>query len=364
MREFRWRTAVVVAVTLSVAGTLFAALTGKQPPQAFATVRVDTGPVTSYIRATGTVNSVHDVRLGVVSGGLVQAVTVSVGSVVKPGQELLRLDNRDVELQLVADEAALHEINASIAHQERSLQGLSADHAAGAVSREQVLQAEENITVSRIQRQKSAVRVDQTRARIQQSTLRSPIAGVVTDVSVRPGEVAMAGQPAVTLSDSANQQILARMEQDDVQDLRVGMPVRVSLDGAPEQSAEERILRIEPAVRKEGHSGYTAVWISLTSQTLRLRPNQQVDVQIPIGSPLPVPRLPLEALSTHKGKTAVWTLDDRGTLHLAPITTGVMGDRFVEVLSGVSQGQVVVLAEGRTLKEGEPAQEANAAGTP
>lgn len=363
MRKF-WLRAAMATVALGAAVTMFTGLAHKEAPRAYATVRVDSGPVTSYIRATGTVNSVHDVRLGVLSSGLVDVVNVAVGSVVKPHQELLRLDSRDIKLQLTADDASMHEIDAGIAQQERSLLGLRADYAAGAVAREQVLRAEENIAVARIQRQKAAAHVAHTRAVMRQSTLRSPIAGVVTDVSVQPGEVAVAGQPVVSVSATGNQQILARMEQDDAQDLRVDMPVRVSLPGAPDQLAEERILRIEPSVRKEGNISYTAVWISITSPKLRLRPNQQIDVRVPIGSQAPVPRLPLEALVTEKEKTAVWTLDDRGTLRLVPVKTGATGDRYVEILSGVAPGQAVVLAEGNTLNEGEPAREAKAANAP
>ena len=48
---------------VAVAATLFAALNDTQAPQALKTVHVDSGPVTSYVRATGTVSSVHDVRL-------------------------------------------------------------------------------------------------------------------------------------------------------------------------------------------------------------------------------------------------------------------------------------------------------------
>lgn len=343
---------------------LFVTLKDKQPPQELATVPVDTGPVISYIRATGNVSSTHDVKLGVVSSGPVQSVSVSVGGMVQPGQELLKLDARDAQLQLISDELAVREINANIVQQSRVLDGLHADFAAGAVSREQVRQAEDSLSLLRIQHEKAAVRVSQTQARMQQSVVRSPIAGIVTDVSARPGEVAVAGQPVITLSDTANQQILARMEQNDAQDLRIDMPVRVSVDGAPGQATEERILRIEPAVRKEGNASYTAVWISLGSPTLKLRPNQQVDVRVPIGTGKSVVRLPLEALASRDGKTAVWTFDKLGQLKLLPITIGAMGDRFAEVLSGVSQGQIVALVEGRTLKEGEPARAAKAASTP
>ncbi len=362
MKKFWWRAAAAAGM-LAVAATLFAALNDTQAPQALKTVHVDSGPVTSYVRATGTVSSVHDVRLAVPQGGQVRAVQVAVGSVVRAGDELLRLDDKDAELQLAADELAIREIAEGLGHQERALEGLRADHAAGAVSREQVTKAEEQAALLRIQRQKAVARAAQTRERIRQSTLRAPIAGTVTDIGIRPGEVALAGQPVITLSDSAHQQILARMEQDDAQDLRVGMAVRVSLDGAQAQSTEEHVVRIEPAVRKDGNASYTAVWISLASSSLRLPPNQQVDVRVPVGSRAAVPRLPLEALADHNGKAAVWTLD-QGTLRLRPITTGVMGDRFVEVLSGVSAGQAVVLAEGRTLKEGAPARAAAASASP
>ncbi len=362
MKKF-WLRAALAAGLFCLIVTLFAALKDKPQPQALASVRVDNGPVISHIRATGNVSSVYDVRLSFASSGSVQAVPVAVGSLVTTGQELLRLDSKDAELQLKADELAVRESAADISHQARALKGLHADYEAGAVSRDQVVQAEERIVVSRIQMEKATVRAAQTRERLQQTSLYSPIAGVVTDVSVRPGEIATVGQPVITLSDKANQQILARMEQDDAQDLRIGMPVQVSLDGAPEQTHQEHILRIEPAVRKEGNTNYTAVWISLSPSGLQLRPNQQVDVRVPIGSDKSVMRLPLEALSTHNSKTAVWTLD-KGSLRLSIIKTGMMGDRFVEVLSGLSQGQVILLAEGRALKEGDQARVATPVSAP
>jgi RND family efflux transporter MFP subunit len=355
----RSRTVITVIAILCVAAILVMLMKSNQPPLALTTVRVDIGPVTSYIRTTGRVTGLHDVRLGVASGGTVQAIQVIVGNQVAAGQELLQLDGRDAEQQMAIEALAVSSIEASITQQTRTLRDLRADLAAGAVSRVQVQQAEENLASLHIQQQKAEAQVNQTRDRIQQLTLRSPIAGVVTDITLRPGEVATVGTPIITISDSENLQILANLEQDDVQNIRIGMPVEVSLDGTSGKTAQERVLRIEPAVRKEGSTSYTAVWISLTSPTLRLRPNQQVDVRVQIGSNTPILRLPLETLATKDNQTAVWMID-KGTLRLQPIQTGVIGDRFVEVLSGVSQGQAVVLAEGRTLKEGDLAREAGA----
>jgi len=331
----------------------------KRPPLVVTAVRADIGPVTSYIRATGRVTGLDDVRLGVALSGTIRTIPVAVGDHVSPGQELLQLDDKDAEQQLAADEIAVSSINANILHQERTLRDLHADYVAGAVSRMQVQQARENLSLLHLQRQRAEAQVNLTRARILQLTLRSPITGIVTDIAMRPGEVAIAGQPIITVSDSENLQVLASLEQDDVQDIRVNMPVQVLLDSGSERVLQERVLRIEPAIRKEGSSSYTSVWISLNSLAHRLRPNQQVDVRLEVGSHEPVLRLPLEVLTTSNGQTAVWTLN-RDTLHLSPIKTGVIGDRFVEVISGVSLGETAVLAEGRTFKEGDYAREVKA----
>ena len=354
----RSRVVASVIAVLCVTVILTSILKSKQPPQALPTIRVDVGPVTSYIRATGRVTGLHDVRLGAVHGGTVQTIHVTVGSQVESGQELLQLDGSDAAQQLAVDEFTVSSIKASIKQQQRLLRDLRDDFVAGAVSRMQVQQAEENLASLQIQRQKAEAQVSQTHARLQQFTLRSPITGIVTDIALRSGEMAIPGQPIVTVSDSENLQIHANLEQDDVHDISVNMPVEVSLDSTSGKVAQEHVLRIEPAVRKEGTTSYTSVWVSLTSATPRLRPNQQVDVRIQIGTHEPVLRLPLEALTTKDGHTAVWTLNE-GSLHLLPIQTSVIGDRFVEVLSGVSLGQVVVLTEGRALKEGEPAREAD-----
>jgi RND family efflux transporter MFP subunit len=275
---------------------------------------------------------------------------------VQVGQELLQLDVRDIQLQVITDEIAIREVDANIAHQSSIIKGLRADYAAGAASRDQVMQAEGSLSLLQVQREKAVARVNQTRARLEQSVLRSPIAGTVTEINIRPGEVAVAGQPVITVSDSANQQIVARIEQYDARDLRIDMPVRVSLEGARGLNQDERILRIEPAVRKEGNAGYTAAWVSLRPSALRLRHNQQVDVRIPIGSDKSVTRIPIEALTSHGGTTVAWSIDSQGSLRPLAIAVGKMGDRFAEVLSGVSPGQVVVLVEGRTFNEGDQAR--------
>ena len=360
MKKLYWR-AIALA---SAAGLLYAAYSssiGHALPAAVRVVDVDSGAVSSYIRATGTVSSVRDVRVATSIGGRVDEVHVAVGSTVSKGQRLIRLSSEEAALQLAADELAVVEIDTEITQHERSLSVLRTDFKAGAEPRERVTLAEERLALDRVQRRRAVAKADLSRLRIRDSVITAPISGMVTEVDVRPGEVAQASKQMITLIENGTQQILARMEQGDAQQVQPGMVARISLDGATGLMAEEKVLRIEPAVRKEGNADFLAVWISLTPSPLKLRPNQQVDVRLLVGTRSAVNRIPLEALVTTNGKASVWVVEG-GRLHSVPLIIGMIGDSHVEVVSGLQAGQTVVVLDGKALKEGDSVTAARASG--
>jgi RND family efflux transporter MFP subunit len=330
----------------------YASLHGKTTPPAVRTAALDKGTISSYIRATATVSSLHDVSLSGPAGARVQEMRVKVGDAVKKGQVLMLLDSTDASLQLAADDAAVAELDAGIEHKSRAVETLRKDYLAGAEPREKLTQAEEALALERIRRRHAAATAHQTRQRINDATITAPIDGVVTEIQIRPGEMVSAATPLLKLADPRSQEILARMEQSDAQLIRPGMAVRVFQDSAPDQVVDEKVVRIDPAVHVEGNASHLAVWISLTPSKLNLRPNQQVDVHVLAGTRDAVTRLPLEALITTKGASSVWVIDD-GHLVSRPISIGMVGDRYAEVLAGLSPDQTVVIPDGKTLKEGD-----------
>lgn len=337
---------------LGVAYLTYTALSGRTPLPTVRTTTVDKGTISSYIRATATVSSLNDVRLSGPSGARTASVRANVGDMVTKGQVLIVLDSTDTNLQLASDRASIAEIDAGIEHQSRAIEALRKDYQAGVEAREKLIQAEEGLALERVRRRRALATAGQTQQRVSDATITAPITGTVTEVNIRPGETVTAGIPLIKLADPRSQEILARLEQSDAQLIRPGMAVRVFQDSAPDQIAEEKVLRVDPAVRTEGSTGYLAAWISLRPSKLNLRPNQQVDVHVLAGAREAVTRLPLEALITTKGASSVWVLDG-GRLKSRPISIGMVGDRHAEVLSGLNPDQAVVVPEGKALKEGD-----------
>lgn len=341
----------------------YAASSGRRAPSAVRTVAVDKGEVSSYIRATGTVTGARDSRVGPLVAGRVDALYVFVGSKVTAGQRLFRVNGDEAALQLAADELAVAAIDLEIAQRERAIAVLQSDEKAGAEPREKVAQAQELLALDKVRRRQAANKVQLGRLRATEYAVTSPTAGVVTESNVRLGDVVHAGNPLMTISDGSALEILARMEQGDAHAIRSGMVARVSVDGSGEKAVEEKVLRIDPAIRKEGNADYLAVWLSLTASKLELKQNQQVDVRLMIGTRAEVNRVPLEALVSSAGKSWVWMLQG-GRLRSQPVTTGMVGDRYAEVVAGLEAGQNIVVAEGKTLKEGDTAIAAPAISSP
>jgi RND family efflux transporter MFP subunit len=340
----------VVGGLLYVAYTSFSG--GPLPPEV-KTVAVDSGPIRAYVRATATVNSPSEVRVGSTITGRVEEVLVEAGNTVTGEQPLARLNSQEAARQLAIDELAVTKIDTSIAQQRRVLEVLRKDYAAGAEPLEKLTQAQESLAMDEVQRRQALANTALARLRVAESVVRAPIGGIVTEANIRPGQVVHSGEQLFTLTDLEQQQILARIEPGDAPDIRVGAFARVSLENAPEQAVDEKVLRIEPAIRKEGNTAFLPVWISLTHSALVVRPNQQLDVRLLVDERTAEHRLPLEALASSQRRSSAWIVQS-GRLHAQPVTLGMIGDGYAEVLSGLQPGQLVVLPGGQTLKEGNP----------
>lgn len=351
MKRMLWS----VIVLIVMGGLLYIAYTnfnGTVAPVAVQAITVDSGPVKSYVRATGTVSSLTDIHVAATVDGRVTEVLTEVGATVTKGQVVVRISDDEAVRQLAVDELAVKQFDTSIAQQRRAIEALRKDYDLGVEPLQRLTQAEEKLEMDQVQRRQAAAKIELSQLRIKQSVLRSPINGIVTDANVRPGQVVRFSEPLLTLTDPEQQQILARIEPEDAPDIKIGMPVRVSLENAPDQAVDEEVLRIEPAIRKEGQAIYLPVWISLTHPDLAVRSNQQLDVRLLAGERIAQRRLPLQALVSTPGRSTAWIIQsDR--LRAQPVSLGMIGDGYAEVLNGLQAGQTVVLPSGQALKEGD-----------
>lgn len=336
------------AIPLALAA-FFLFSSGKEVPLV-ATATVDTGVVDSHIRITGTAQGPDDIQIIAQVSGIARAVKVRVGDTVAQDGVLIQIDDDDAQARVRSATAGARMIGEEKALHETTLQSLRAVWKAGGEAEITVTNAESQVRVDQARLDRANAELSTARTLLGQYTIKAPIAASVSAVDVRNGQFLSAGKPLMSLRAQGKLEILAKVDQADAALIHPDLPVQVSLNGAP--AVDERILRIDPAIQKESNNNYLAVWISAESPALKVLPNQQIDVNIQTGSHASSLRIPVEAVHNRDGKDYVWHIED-GRLRSQAIETGIFGDHYVEVRSGLSAGQEIVLLEGKTLKEGD-----------
>jgi HlyD family secretion protein len=182
------------------------------------------------------------------------------------------------------------------------------------------------------------------------SEIRSPIAGVVTDKPLNAGETAAAGAPLITVMDTSTLLAKVHLPQAQAQLLRDGAPATV-LVPALDQPVQGKITLISPAL--DPGSTTVEVWVRIANPRRELRPGTGVQVSLSGKSSNKALVIPSQSIiTTAAGKDAVMVVDGSGTAHQTNVETGIADDGKTQILSGLSPGQRVVTAGAYALDDG------------
>lgn len=153
------------------------------------------------------------------------------------------------QAQVPATEAAILSAQATVQRAQAALDEVEA----GATQEERAMAG------ARVQSARAALATAQ--AQLDQARVSAPFAGQVGSVTTRPGELAVAGQPLVTIGNIAGLRVeTTDLRETDVTRVRVGMPVEVTFDALPGQTFQGTINRIAPmSTVEKGSTNYTLV---------------------------------------------------------------------------------------------------------
>lgn len=175
-------------------------------------------------------------------------------------------------------------------------------------------------------------RVDQLLQQLNRSTLVAPFDGVVLDISVNRGEQVAALQPVLTLALPEPLEVFSNLAVADAQRLTVGMIGICQVSNQPETA-------VQCIVRQNPLDGIQSVRIAASLDNVPM--GQQIDVEMPIGLRENVLWLPTEAVRSFQNRTFVVVQAPDGE-RVVDITIGLRTRDRVEIISGLSEGDVVV----------------------
>lgn len=276
--------------------------------------------------APGTIESETRIQLSARLPAHVRRVWVTAGSEVREGQELIALDDRDIREQLAAAEAQLRQAEAEFQRTSR----LRAD---GAATEQQLLAAETARDGARAQ-------VERARVLLSYTVIVSPIAGVVTDRRVEEGDLAGPGQPLLSVYDPTRMRIEAPVPSRLISYLRPGQAVEVALThpaGVRRAVVKEIVSEIDPATRTQKVK-------ALLEDATGLRPGAFGRLVF-TTDPVETLRVPETAVRRVGQLETVQVVRDGRVLRRL-VRTGARRDGLVEVLSGLEDGETIVVGRG------------------
>ena len=290
---------------------------------------------------------------------------VDLGSVVKPGQVLARIDSSDLVL---AQEAAKANVLAARVNRDQ----LGADykryidlHKQGFISAAELDRRDAAFKAAQAQFESARAQSDVQRNQAQYSSLVADAAGVVTGIDAEPGMVVAAGTPVVRVANDGPRDIVFSVSEDQIALVRAaaarpdGMKVRLWTD--TKADAQPIKLR-ELAAAADPVTRTFLVTAELNNQNVHLG---QTATVVLTGTPSDnAIKLPLSAVMESQGKSAVLLLDPK-TMTVSPKAVTVVGAEGNElVVQGLSPGMEVVTAGGHVLTPGQKVRRFVPPGTP
>jgi len=376
MRIAKWIFVVVLIVVLVVA----LRLTVFAPEIVEVRVAVaERGAVEQTVTNTraGTVKVRLRAELSPQIGGLVTALPHREGELVAAGALLLKLDDRAQRAELgsaratvVAARAQADEACLAADLAEKELARVQALHTRGIASDQtlDLLITDRDRTRAGCAAGGAAVgqaeaRVVTVEVQLAFTELRAPFAGTVADMSTEVGEYITPSPPGlpippvIDLLDPASIYISAPIDEVDAERVRVGQRVRLTVDSRPDEEFDGTVARVAPYVLdllEQNRTVEIEVEVDDAAAMEGVLPGTSADAEVILERRDEALRVPAAAVA-EGGKVLVLV---GGILEERVIEVGLRNWRFAEVLSGLAEGEKVVVARNAPeIKAGAAAQE-------
>jgi HlyD family secretion protein len=203
-------------------------------------------------------------------------------------------------------------------------------------------QAELDVAEAQVHSAELAVQAAQSR--LDAAVLRAPAAGLISAVNVHAGELASPGAAAVALVDLSHFHVDVSVDELDVARLQGGVPVTVTVDALPDLALPGRITQIALLPGNSGGAVVYTVRVELAAGDPGLRAGMTAGVIAVTERRANVVAVPTWAvnISAETGDTSV-TVQRDGQFVKTPVTLGLADDQYTEVLTGLNEGETVVL---------------------
>jgi RND family efflux transporter MFP subunit len=328
---------------------------GSMPPADVKAVTLAPREVPRTSDFIATIRSLSSMTIQPQVEGIVTRIFVRAGDRVRPGQPLVQIDPDKQQASVASLEATRAARQADVEYASQQLARMRKLLDAGAVSRQELEQAETTHRTAEAQLKGVNSQIRESQVELGYYRVTAPSAGIVGEIPVRQGDRVTSATEITTIDQANGLEAYVSVPLERATDLRPGLQVEL-LDGEGKVIASNPITFIAPRADDQTQSVLVKARLREAAPTLRVM--QYVRSRI-VWSSDPTLTVPVVAVNRVSGQYFVFVAEDdpktKGTVaRQKPISVGqIVGDEYL-VRGGLKPGERVIVSNVQKLGDGAP----------
>lgn len=302
-------------------------------------VSAETRPLTEVVGARGEIQFMSIVTVTSKLDRRVKEVSAEVGDTVKKGNVLVKFDNTLLSAALSTVKEEIKKTETELNNANLSHDRMNRLYAKGVVARVEVEEAVGKLKNAELLHMKARENLLNIESELKDSTVVSPVNGVVLERVVNSGETPQINQPMFRIGTSDSIFIVAYVDERRLQAIGVGQEAEVVFDAYHNKIYSGSVAKIGPQI--DNKTATFPVFIKLKGVDIQLKPGLTSAVRVKnVYSALTVPSI--STINPVGDSAFLFVVDEKNKAHLRPVKIGAMAEGMTEIVNGLAEGERVV----------------------
>lgn len=328
----------------------------------FKEVQVRRGNLRIIVSANGAVQPIDRIEIKSKASGEIVELSVDQGDFIRRGELIARLDQRDERAAVAQAQADLDIAKAELEQADRTFERRNQLFEKNLISVEERDQMELSLAIARSKLIQATTTLDRAKERLSESVVRAPTDGIILQKYVEKGQIIASGvnsvsggTPIVDIADMRSVYVAAGIDEIDIGKIEIGQPAVVVAEAYPDQKFKGQIVRIAPEARVDQNVTLFDVIVKVDNEESKLKSGMNASIEIYILSKdnvLLAPAIAFQSVRDPQAKAneRVVLVKDGNQSVTKTVTTGLSDFRQIEILDGLQEGDVLLIAMTSRLK--------------
>lgn len=322
------------------------------------------GEIIEYITVVGNLVGQSTVDVVPRVAGRIDSITAKLGDRVARGQQIAKIEDRELQQQVKQAEQSLEVNRATVKQRESDLSlrrtTLARQQellAKGLQTRQVVEDAEAGfnsavaaVDLAKAQLAQTEARIDELKITLSNTTIVSPVDGFVGRRNLDQGAFAGANTVILQVVDIGTVRMVSNLVEKDFKRITQGVQALVEVDAFPGEQFAGVVSRVAPVF--DAATRTASMEIEVPNPGYRLKPGMYARVRLTAQRKADALTVPRTAVVDSEGRRGVF-LPDGQTAKFQPVQTGLQDNDRVEIVDGLTDGQRVITTGALALREGD-----------